>query len=255
MFLLMSAFAIFITVGQGMFGGSVRTQQRTKAGIIANNHYARIREWSRQLGIGHPNFDALPGPFAGTIPDPDWPEFSITSVFTTPTLLNPCSELEKVYPADPQIHKIRTAFRKINVTVSWSSIDPTASVKFSMLLASPRRTVRALNPVEVTAPSGIPNPAPSTGCAIPFEAHLMDDQNHVIPDVSFHWNVWPALPVGGDGQMTPDRNGFTASYNSLFTAPDGTAQSVPNSFCYARAVVTYYGIEYAGNSPTIQVGP
>lgn len=152
MFLLMSAFVIFITLSQGMFGGSARTQNRVKAGIIANNHYARVREWSRQFGVGHPNFDALPGPFAGTISDPDWPEFSITSVFSTPTMFNPCAELEKVYPADPQIHKIKTSFRKLNITVSWGSIDPTARANFSMLLASPRRTVRATNPVEVTAP-------------------------------------------------------------------------------------------------------
>ena len=258
-FILVSAFVVFAALLQGFFDSSTQTQLKTKAAIVASNQLARIRDWSRQSTDAHPNFDILAAHFNGTINDPDWPLYKITTTISTPAMFSPCSELEKVNTVAPNVHNMSSTYRKILLDISWDTIDPTRKARFATLLGSPARAVNTTTPVVVTALSGIPSTVPSSGCAVTFKAELIDDRGVPIPDVSFHWNVWPvtSLPggVGGDGSVVGDNNGFTATYNCVFTGPDGSSQVVPNSDCVVRAVVQYHGKEYYGDSANLHTGP
>ena len=258
-FVLVSAFVIFVAMLQGIFDSSTQLQLKAKASIVAANQLARIRDWSRQSTTGHPNFDGLAAHFNGNVNDAEWPLFKVTTTITTPAMFSPCTELEKVHTVSPLIHNMSESYRKLVLDVSWDSYNPARTARFVTLLGSPQRKIRATNPVVVTPEAGLPGTIPSSGCAIRFKAQLMDDLNAPVPDASFHWNVWPITPIpnatGGDGSVVADNNGFTATYNSVYTAPDGSSQSIPNSYCVVRAVVRYHGTEYFGDSPTMFVGP
>lgn len=219
-------------------------ERNSRAACFADNVASKLRNWAEDPA----HFRATDWAAFANFSDPSFPGFQARVRWRFANTMSPCSAQESGRPAGRQIRMMETV-KAVDVEILW---EGQALFTMPLLLAEPRRAVRANNPLVVEPVGGLPGQLPPDANQV-FRATLYDDSDQEIKDVKFSWGV---QAMTGNATITSQaRDGLTGTLTNVYIVPPGTRMYVGGS-CRVVAAATYFGQEYQGLSAEVQLaGP
>lgn len=235
-FILLGAMVVFFALMHTMLRQGVRAQQRAMAALAAESKLEEIREWALDVG----NFQSTWGTYNGqTSTDPAFPGLTLQTDVEPAVLFSPSTQWESNF-ADQRV--IRSSVRKVRVRVRWPQ-DGGIPVELITLIADPPR-----EPHPTLTVSGGPGSL-SRNRSYVTSASARDVNGFPIHDLFFSWYTLPGTANPGNGQISSNRSGTSATFLHRYNVGAGPAVYIDGS-CRAGVTAFYRGrpLEGAGNA-------
>lgn len=212
------------------------TQERTTATQLATRRLAQVRNWSKI----QTDWTGFP-----TGPEPDFPDFNITTSLASQPITSPCSHF-------PQKGASTTECKLVTVTVSWTR----SSISLVSLVSSRGDLEwRAANPIVI---SGAIPPVVTSTTAVNLSAEAFGQKvsngGLKLEGLFFSWYVEPVGPTGAMATITPAPDGRTAILINQTRLADGSMVASTGQ-CRVTVRATYNGAERMAQTAVIGLAP
>jgi type II secretory pathway pseudopilin PulG len=238
LFVLLSTFVIVLSL---LFRSSdylVNVERKVVAVTFAETVLEDIKAWAKDYSNYSGDWSAWNDTTLA-----EYPGYRAQVTAVTPTVANPCGQLELGKPAAEQTLML-DSYRDLTLTVRF---DGSTQLTLQTRLAEPARPIKEVSVSAVTGGGSI-----GRGSQAAYRAILLDSANLEISDVSFRWSV---EPITGNGTaITQEPDTALADLKNAYIGNDGVSRFVPGT-CRLRAVARYRGIEYVGLSPEVVLLP
>jgi Tfp pilus assembly protein PilV len=251
--ILMIAFMLVFNLLHTSLRYGRRVESQIFASIIAEKKMEEIRDWATQKSGTQYNFESNWSYYSGSVQaDSGFPEYKVSVSVRDALLLSPCDAVEAASPGSAR--RLSGSAKKVKVTVSWDSSDPTKGISILSLIREPPRTFATMTVASVSA---IPNPL-SRDASVQFSAKARDNNGNVINDMIL---VWYVEPMTGNGTVEQSSDGSTATFCNHIRMADGSWGHSPenppgnNPKCKVKARAVYCGVEHWAESAEITLEP
>jgi type II secretory pathway pseudopilin PulG len=239
LFVFLSAFTIVLTLFLRSNRALVEIEEKALSVAFAEAVVDDIRVWS----LDYQNWDRKWADWSA-VSLPAYPGYVARVTTTTPRLFTPCRQLEIDKPVAQQREMV-VSFKDLEVT-----IENRGSVVFVFhtRIAEPEREIKG---IEVRLNGG--GTSLSANEKADYRAVLLDSNDDVVEDVSFHWGVEP--DDGGNATVLASITDYAeAEIENVFVGADGVPRHITGQ-CRLEAVARYRGREYFGKSELVDILP
>lgn len=218
-----------------------RAAVNERAALIAARHLGRIRTWAQDATNFYNDSNWTTVASGTAVPDPDYPEFSLTISSAWKDVYSPSRDVEARFVGPPDTRRVMTrSYRQVEVLVTWF---PAARNRFVLvsLVGAPELPVDHVN-VSATTTGPLAHDALAN-----LTISARDGSDNEIPDHFFTWSQSAAAGAGSVGSFqNVTRSGASGQYQNFYRNANFGGSTVP---VYGPPGVV--NITLAGRSPSI----